>query len=70
MELFFAMIMIWVFIKVLQWLWPLIKFGSLFIGALLVFGSWFLFKEVSQIGAIMGGVAVITGAYKFAKSKS
>jgi hypothetical protein len=60
----------WVFVKILIWLWPLIKFGAIFIAALFALGTWFFVKESSGIGMVLGAIAVVIAAYNYAKSKS
>jgi len=60
----------WIIIKTLQLLWPVIKFASLFVGAIVVAGAWFVFKEESGLAKVLGAIAVVVTAFKFAKPKS
>jgi len=70
LALIFVALTAWILIKVIQWLWPLIKFGALFIGAFFVLGSWFMYKEHSGLSIIIGAVVVMITAFNYAKNNS
>ena len=61
--------LVWLFFRILRWLWPLIKFGAIFIAALAALGAWFTIKVNTPLGVILGAIAVVVGAWKYAKKK-
>lgn len=65
-----GLIILWIVFHVLKKIWPFLRFGIFFCLAFLGFGFWFILKEASVLGTLLGVVAVFVGAYQYAKNRT